>query len=140
MKKGTITISRSQASYISICVQDNDSREILIDGKMELADFAAVVTGHGFMPIAYETGNLNRIGKLRETELATVKVDKSLLAEIPKIKPGQYGMPRLQQYLLRHCQRPGWEIDTYLGSQDSVSGSSDEPTLRFRYFRYVEKT
>jgi len=60
-------------SFVRIELVDEGSGIAFLTGEMSLADFAAAVTGHGYMPITMETRALEKVGLLSEHKAEVVE-------------------------------------------------------------------
>ena len=124
-----ISIHRSNTGEIKITIQDNDSRVILARVEMDAAQFTDALFGLAHVDVRCETGRLEHIGKVRVSEPRSVRSGIS-----------GYDKDKHIEWLKENCQEPGWFIDGYLGSQNSISFDKGEyPLLRYRAFKFVDK-
>ena len=83
--EGRITLSRVHCSttpdYVHVEITDNGSRVRIVEACMSLEDAARFLTGQGEVPCTLTTGNLGRVGQLREsTTVATT--DETAIAKL----------------------------------------------------------
>ena len=71
---------------------------------------------------------LEHVGKKKVTEPRTAIAPKS----IPS-----HSRDELRAWLQENRQEDGWIIDSYLGSQNSVTRDQGETVLRYSVFKYV---
>jgi hypothetical protein len=45
---------------------------------------------------------------------------------------------KLRAWLEQNTNHPGWEVDSYLGSQGSVATVNGQTVLRYAIFRYTD--
>ena len=67
---GKISISsvgvRADQSFIQITIEDKDASVQLLEVEMDMASFARALTGLGYVPMKYEPGAFQKIGKKME--------------------------------------------------------------------------
>lgn len=113
---------------ISITITDEASRVEFFDGEITLEDFAECVTGHGFKEIIAEVRGLDAVGKTR------VKEDRSIEYTGPKT----YKRDEYRAWLEENGKENGWIIDSYLGSQTSISHKGDKTFLNYSAHKFIE--
>jgi len=125
-----ITISKPQCSsgerYISIAIEDDASHLRFFQGKMSLEDFADCLTGHSYCTIEGEVGGLSNVGKTKVMERRTLECPLS-----------GYGKGEDETWLIANGQEEGWILDSYLGSQNSVSHKDGKKFLNYSVHKYV---
>jgi hypothetical protein len=122
-----VTISRQSNNEVHITLVDSASRIEFVDVKLSLEEFANAITGLSYIECEADVRRLDVVGKRKVTSLRTV------------ICPlDTYDKGRLRAWLEESCQEDGWEIDSYLGSQGSVSHTSEGTRLHYAVYRYEE--
>ena len=75
---GKITISsvgmRCDQSFIQITIEDKDSAVQLLKVEMDMASFARALTGLAYVPMKYEPGAFQKIGKKMEHKTEEVHI------------------------------------------------------------------
>jgi hypothetical protein len=135
-----MTISRPirhDRSYISVSLKDVNSGIEFLDVEVELADFANMITGLGFIDVKAQVRGLEHVGKIYESQPAQVTILREVYNEIIT-GPYEEHKKQLGNFIDVNHSLIGWTNDTYLGSQKSIVHSEDNVTLNFRRFRYVE--
>lgn len=123
--------------YINIEVQDRLSGVRFLQLKVDLAAFASCLTGSSFTDVKGTVLALHNVGKERETEAAKATLSRELFDSIVA-GPYDARKERLADYLKAHHQRPGWNVNSYLGSQSSIVERDGIVTLNFSHTRYTE--
>jgi len=127
--KGSITISRYSTGEIAIRIFDENSRSEFVSFEMTPHNFAVAVTGVAAVEGDFTVRGLANIGLTRVNE------DRSIVCPIES-----YDKEKLAAWLLENAREDGWEIDTYLGSQNSVIRNERGTVLNYRVFKFVEPT
>jgi hypothetical protein len=122
-----VTITRTSRDLISIRLRDSASRIEFVDVTMSLDDFARAVTGLSEISAKAELRGLEHVGKTKQIEQRRV--------ECP-IK--SYSRDVLQNWLEENCQEEGWIINSYLGSQNSISYKDDKTIINYSVYRYID--
>ena len=75
---GKITISsvgaRADQTFILITIEDKDASVQLLQVEMDMASFARALTGLGYVPMKYEPGAFQKIGKKMENKTEEVHI------------------------------------------------------------------
>lgn len=128
--KGKITISRTHSSdgdFIHIMIADELSGTQFFDGKMEMADFASAITGHGYIPIEFTPRGLEYVGSRCET--------KELVFLVPERGEKEYAEKNYKKFV-----EEGWIGDGYFRSQSSIRRHEDGHYYAHGYQRrYVKE-
>jgi hypothetical protein len=122
-----VTITRTSRDLISIRLRDSASRIEFVEVTMSLDDFARAVTGLSEISAKAELRGLEHVGKTKQIEQRRV--------ECP-IK--SYSRDVLQNWLEENCQEEGWIINSYLGSQNSISYKDDKTIINYSVYRYID--
>ena len=145
--EGRITISRPSHSddrpeFVRIGVKDVSSRLQFLEIEVDLAEFAAALTGLSEQPCVLKPHGLVNVGRQREVERITFVMTQDYLR--------QHGLSGYDRKAIgRHIevdpeglfQQKGWELSTYLGAQDSITPNSpDGIRVNTTRHRYVERT
>ena len=128
--EGRITISRNSSDRVVIQLYDEGARVRFAEFDMSRECYAQAITG-----LARVEGELT----VRDLE----KVGKQLFAERRSIAAPNLGHDnaRYMEWLLANAAEEGWEIDPYLGSQNSINHSGDGTvTLNYIARKYEEPT
>lgn len=136
MKKinASISISRQSDGKVHIRITDEDAVVEFVDLEMDAASFGKAVTGLSGMKCKARVQHLRNVGKKRERLDAVQRVP---IQTLKKLGIESYDSKALEGYLEEHCQREGWTIRPYLGSQTSVEQDGNHVILRFGYVRWV---
>ena len=123
-----LSISRNSSGMINIRIRDESSRNEFINLKISPENFGLALTGLSEMECYAEVNKLSIVGKYKVTEKRSVECpvdtyDKSVLSE----------------WIINNCQEEGWELNTYLGSQNSVVYRNNQRVLNYSVVKYVEK-
>lgn len=124
--KTEVSISANSAGTINIRIKDAASRQIIVEVFLKPKDFALAITGLYLTDQPAQTGDLSVIGKQRITE------NRSITCPLTT-----YDRDKLSQWLLENAQEPGWSVNSYLGSQSSVSRQNGQTLLNYSVYRYV---
>jgi hypothetical protein len=129
--KGNISISRVTSGghdWIEIRIGDDASRIEFVEAKIEMEEYARLISGLSHQPCEIEVRGVNHIGKRKvsESRTAVAKIDT-------------LGRKELQQWLIDNCQEEGWILDPYLGSQGSISRNDGKLLLRYSVYKFVEE-
>lgn len=126
----SLTISRNNQDEITIEIQDNASFARFLKVTLTPHDFAMAVTGLSHIKAPASVSQLAVVGMKKITE------KRSVICPIDA-----HDKEQLRQWLLDTQQEVGWNIDGYLGSQDSVRYRQDSQCeLHYRVFRYEPQT
>ncbi len=130
--EGKISITRPSygdgRNVIAIEIYDPASRTAFCRMQIDMADFAAALTGQSQMPVEMELRGLQNVGKKKITE--------SRIALYPERLSNK---EILAQWLKDNHQEEGWIIDTYLGSQRSISYKENGIELRYSVYKFVDE-
>jgi hypothetical protein len=94
---------------------------------MTLESFASAITGLSFVEAPAEVRRLDVVGKKKISER------RSVICPI-----STYDKEILKVWLIENCKEDGWELDAYLGSQNSVGYVKDGTKLNYSVFRYEQ--
>jgi hypothetical protein len=123
-----ITISRDSNDRIRIELRDPGAVVRFAQIYLAPHDFALALTGLSAIECEADLVALEKVGKVRVHEPRTkVCTDPSL----------RYDRKKLEQWLLENAQEEGWELNPYLGSQDSTSHDPDGVKLHYWVSRWV---
>lgn len=122
-----VTITRDSNNMIRIRIRDDASRVDFATAEMTVEAFGFAVTGLSGLPAEVTVAGLEFIGK--------TKVAEQRIAGCPL---NTYDKTELQAWLVANAQEAGWQLDTYLGSQNSVSRREGVTLLRYSVYKYVE--
>lgn len=126
--KGSVTISRNSSDEVNIRIHDSASGLEFVDIQMTLENYAMLITGLSRVEAIGEVRGLDKVGKRRVNE------QRSVVCPI-----GGYDKKVFQQWLIDNCQEEGWELDSYLGSQNSLGlNDKGERVLNYSVRKYVE--
>lgn len=123
--KGNISIGRDSRNSINIEIQDEASRINFLKVKMTPEQFAMVLTGLSMVNVDFEVKGLSKVGLTKVIESRKVSCPIS-----------SYDRKILSQWLVENCQEEGWKIDTYLGSQRSITYENGITFLNYKVYRY----
>jgi hypothetical protein len=124
---GRMGLSRRSDDKICIEVEDEASGVKFLVAEIEPYDFAQLITGlHGVKAQCHVKG-LDFVGrkKVREARSVICGIDS-------------YNNDKLREWLLENCQEEGWIIDSYLGSQNSISRCHEGTRLNYSVYRYQD--
>ena len=123
---GKITIfrtSRIDADLVRIEVLDQSGASVQV--TLSLAAYAEALLGLARVPCETEVSKLDKRGKTRTIEQRQV------------IAPNMQSTKDYAIWLEQNAQEEGYELDTHLGSQNSVSRlNDDEVLLRYKVVKY----
>lgn len=125
-----VTISRDSSDVMRLSVVDRASGVRFFEAQFTLADFMMALTG--LANVSAKSANvvgLEHVGKFKVSER------RSVLCPLKS-----YDRDKLEGWL-KEQQEPGWIVDSYLGSQGSMTRPlMEEGTfLHYRVFKYVDK-
>lgn len=128
--EGKISITRPSfhdgREVIAIEIYDTASRTTFCKMQIGMADFAAALTGQSQVPAQIEVRGLANVGLLKVSESRTATVSGRF-----------HDRKFLQQWLTENCQEDGWVIDSYLGSQRSITWSDENTILNYSVHKFV---
>lgn len=110
----SISIGRASNDEVRIAITDEASGTRFLSVSMTPHDFAMAITGLSFIEVPAIVCGLENVGQKKITER------RSVLCPLDC-----YDRKILEQWLLDNCQEDGWLIRPYLGSQNSIGGSSE---------------
>lgn len=120
-----VGITRTSRDEIHIRFQDKTSRAQFVDVTMTPADFTMALTGlYGVEAKAVVKG-LDVVGKTKIVERRSIECPLST-----------YDKKELAAWLEANAKEEGWRVDTYLGSQSSVSHLNGKTILNYSVTRY----
>lgn len=131
--KGEMTFSRVMCNmeddYMEITLSDSISGIEFVSVRLSMEQYGKLISGQSYQKVDYELRGAGNIGKVKESEPAQIALPHDLY---------HYNKKPVQDWLEANCQREGWYMDTYLGSQGSVVRSGNTDYANIRYYRYVE--
>ena len=122
-----VTISRSSDNMIRIAVECDSSHTRFVEVKMDCEGFAKAITGQGFIHCTAEVRGLDFVGKKRIVERRRVQA--------PNLG---YGRQEYESWLANNYKEEGWIVNSYLGSQGSISDDGVMRFLNFSVERYED--
>ncbi len=143
---GEISITRpsggaGDADCINVCLKDKNSRIEFLRVEIGLADFAEALTGLSCVPAKLNVRSLELVGKTRVVERAEFRVTRAYLEEKGVGRFDRKGIQKLLQTDPDSIfQRAGWELDTYLGSQQSIVHDGEDVVINSRYVTYEDNS
>lgn len=125
--KANISISRSSNDMINFTLRDEASGIQFVDMKMTMVNYAQLITGLSHVEIEGEVRGLANVGKrkIRESRSAICPLDT-------------YDKERLREWLFEFKAEDGWQIDAYLGSQNSIKHIPEGKRLNYSVYKFVE--
>ena len=133
---GTFSVSKTSTGVIAITIEDVASGIDFVRIEMKPSQFAEAITGLHGRPGKMEIRGLRYVGKKKEVERAQLRLSKKSLS---RLRIEAHNKEKLEQYLKKTQQKEGWILNSYLGSQSSVSYQGDGGIiLNFSYTRYVK--
>lgn len=127
--KGSISISRptygNGDKFIVITVTDDSSQARFIDVKIGYEQFTEALTGISGVEIDFDVRALSYVG------MKMVREKRRILCQAPS-----YDRARQREWLEENAQEEGWFLDSYLGSQSSVSHTNEGTYLNYAVYRY----
>lgn len=111
---GRITISRNSHDRVVVQLFDEAAAVRFAEFDMSLECFAQAVTGLARVEGILTVRDLHKVGKKCTVERRSVSA--------PHLG---YQKEPYRQWLLANATEEGWEIDTYLGSQNSINHGED---------------
>lgn len=112
---------------MTIEVSDKASHIQFLSLKIPLADFMKALTGQFLNEVAGEVFGLDVVGKTRVVE------PREIVCPLTT-----YKQKELKEWLEANAQEDGWIVDSYLGSQSSVSRNQDGTLLRYRVHKFID--
>lgn len=125
--KGKLTISRNNRDEIRISIRDEASRTVFLVIETTPENLGLALTGLSDVEVDFTTRNLANVGKRKVSK----RMSHTITGRV-------YDKERLVEILEMDCQEPGWMIDTYLGSRDSIEHIGDTTTINYRIYRYED--
>lgn len=131
--KGKLTISRAMSNreddYVEIRIEDEVSGVEFVSINLSMEQYGHAVAGTSYQSIEYTARDMDCIGKVKEREAARVPIPSPLA----------YNRQGAEEYVKANFQREGWILDSYLGSQNSITGTGVDYYANISYYRYVEQ-
>ena len=121
------SISRTSDDLVNIRVKDKLSAVEFISASMELQDYARLITGQAYIPAKAELRGLEYVGKQVQREVRSVVCPLNT-----------YSTENIKKWFIANCQEDGWILDTYLGSQNSISPGYGNCVINYSVYRYIE--
>ena len=125
--QGKVTITRDSNDMIRIRVRDDASRVEFATAEMTVEAFGYAITGLSDQPAEVTVAGLEFVGKR--------KVVEQRMARCPL---STYDKAELQAWLVANAAEAGWMLNTYLGSQGSITPQVGVTLLRYSVYKYVE--
>ena len=124
--KAQVTISRRNNNKVYISIEDANSHIEFVEVELTLTDYAMIITGLSSVGGEVTYRGLDCVGKTRVTEPR-------------RVKSGVYGCGKEEhrKWLEENCQEEGWKLNSYLGSQRSLSYEDGETVLNYSVYKYV---
>lgn len=117
----------NRPEVMTIEVTDRASNIQFLNLEVPLADFMKALTGQFLSTVSGEVLGLSEVGKTRVTEPREIVCPLTI-----------YKREELREWLEANAQEDGWVIDSYLGSQGSISSHPDGTLLRYRVHKFIE--
>jgi hypothetical protein len=124
--KAKVTISRTSQDKVVISIVDDASRLQFVEVSMEPEAFAYAITGLAYRPADIEVRGLEFVGKTHVREQRTIECPLNT-----------HDKSTLRKWLEDNAQEEGWLLDTYLGSQTSITRGDGKTILRYAVDKYV---
>jgi hypothetical protein len=125
MKAG-VTISRGSDDMVRIRFRDESSGIEFASVALTLEKFAHAITGFAGCRGELEVHGLDWVGKQRVTEQRQIECPLD-----------SYDREKLREWLENNAQEEGWILNSYLGSQDSISRNSGKTVLNYSVRKYI---
>lgn len=129
--KAKVTISRvtySDHEAVNISIEDVNSGIQFAELELSLESFGQAVTGLSYREADLTVRGLQYIGKRQVTEKRTIECPLTT-----------YDRTKLESWLRENAQEEGWIVNTYLGSQTSVSYKEGKTFLNYSVTKYVDE-
>lgn len=126
--KGKITISRCSDDSVRIGITDDASGIDFVEAIMTKEAFASALFGLAYVPVNIDVIGLEHVGKKRIYEKRTVVCPLD----------GWADRETLRKWLEDNCEEEGWILDSYLGSQSSISYKNGKTVLHYGVTKYVD--
>jgi hypothetical protein len=117
----------SGPEIMTIEVTDRASHIRFLSLEVPLASFMKAITGQFLSEIQGSVMGLEEVGKTRVTETRQI---------VCPLKT--YKREEMREWLEANAQEAGWIIDSYLGSQGSVTSHPEGSLLSYRVHKFVE--
>jgi hypothetical protein len=124
--KAQVTISRTSQDKVVISIVDDASRLQFVEVSMSVEDFGYAITGLAYRPADLEVRGLQYVGKTHIRASRTIECPLNT-----------HDKPTLRKWLEENAQEDGWLLDTYLGSQTSITRGDGKTILRYAVDKYV---
>jgi hypothetical protein len=126
--KGSVSISRNSNDQVNIRIHDSASGAEFVDIQITLENYALLITGLSRVEATGDVRGLDKVGKQKVIE------QRSVVCPLDG-----WDKKVFRHWLIENCQEEGWELNSYLDSQTSVSNNKDgTKTLNYSVVRYVE--
>lgn len=112
---------------MSISITDVASGIKFTNVSVSLQQFIEALTGLSEVDCTHETRNTEYIGKYYVSERRTITA--------PRLG---YDKKTYEAWLISNAQEEGWILDSYLGSQSSITYKDDSAILNYIVFKYVD--
>lgn len=126
--KARMTVSRTNKKEIKIQVKDNTSRIHVLEMSFTLESFAEMITGLAEVEGIVKYGDLINVGKTKIIEKRSCQIPEFL----------NYGSKRneLKKWLEETKQEPGWFLNSYIDSQNSIQYDKVNKCTMVNYYVY----
>lgn len=124
--KAQVTISRRNNNKVYIGIEDSNSHIEFVEVELTLEDYAMIITGLSSVAGEVTYRGLDCVGKTRVTEPR-------------RVKSGVSGCDKEEhkKWLEENCREEGWRLNSYLGSQRSLSYENGKTVLNYSVYKYV---
>lgn len=124
--KAKVTISRASDHLVRISIRDESSGIYFAEAALTVEAFGYAITGLAEQEAELTVRGLQWVGKQRITENRTIECPLDT-----------YKREELARWLEANAQEDGWMIDSYLGSQGSVTRRDDVTILKYSVTKYI---
>lgn len=126
MHQANITMTRQSDNRVCIRIQDENSRQLVVEFTMTLEDYAKAITGLGYVEgkasycKKFDILGKEKIVESREVVVPIHTYDKDILA----------------QWIIVNKKEEGWYIDAYLGAQSSIRNVENGTRCKYSVYRF----
>lgn len=141
MERLKLQVRASQVScsdredYVYLVFKDTESSVEFLEIELSFAEFGKLVKSNSTLKVEGKVRGLDVLGKKYKVERRTISVPKDVLKGLPAATSHR---DALEDWLLCSYVEEGWNVRAYLGSQNSISSSSDnlDFILNFSVYRW----
>lgn len=124
--KAKVSINRASDETVRIVFRDCESGIEFAECAMSMESFGFAITGLSEQDAELKVFGLEYVGKKCVTEKRSIQCPLST-----------YDRKSMREWLQKNAQEPGWILNDYLGSQNSVVAKGGKTILNYSVTKYI---